>query len=209
MKIIDISLPISADLPFWPNSSGLSIKRVRKIGKNSLVNETHVSMNAHVGTHIDAPLHFLAQGEAIDKVMLNIFIGPAFVVHLPKVKEIAARDLEKLSLPKNTQRILFKTSNSSLWKRKVKKFRADYVGLTSDAARWLAKRKFKLIGVDYLSVAKKDEAAEVHRVLLAKEICLLEGIDLSAVSSGKYEIICFPLKLVGREAAPARAVLVK
>src|SRR3989344_8918566 len=154
MKIIDISVPISHKIPLWPNSSGLCLTRVAKIGNKSAVNETHIEMNAHVGTHIDAPLHFIPSGFSIDKSPLNIFIGLALVVYLPKAKEITARDLEKLSLPKNVKRILFKTSNSLLWEKKIKKFRKDYVGLTTNAASWLVKRGIKLVGIDYLSIAK-------------------------------------------------------
>jgi arylformamidase len=207
MKIIDISVPISHQIPFWPNSSGLCLTRISKIGKKNAVNETHIEINAHVGTHIDAPLHFISNGISIDKSPLDIFIGQALVVYLPKVKEITAQDLEKLSLSKDVERILFKTSNSILWEKKVKKFKKDYVGLTADAASWLVKRGVKLVGIDYLSIAKFSEAVAVHKILLGKNIYIIESLNLTGVRPGPYKLICLPLKIADSEAAPVRAVL--
>jgi arylformamidase len=209
MRIIDISVPVNHKLPLWPNSSGLCLTRVAKIGKKSMVNETHIEMNAHVGTHIDAPLHFISRGLSIDGVPLDVFVGPVVVVYLPKVKEVAAKDLEKLSLPKDTKRILFKTSNSILWDQKVKKFKKDYVGLTADAASWLVKRGVKLVGIDYLSIAKFTEAVAVHKVLLGNSVYIIESLNLTGVKPGTYKLICLPIKITNSEAAPARAVLIK
>ena len=209
MKIIDISVPISHKLPLWPNSSGLCLTRVAKIGKKSVVNETHIEMNAHIGTHIDAPLHFISKGVSIDKSPLDLFIGPAFVANLDKVKEITAEDLENISLPKNVKRILFKTSNSILWEKKVKKFKPDYVGLTVDAASWLVKRGIKLVGMDYLSIAKFSEAVAVHKILLGNNVYIIESLNLTGVKPGIYKLICLPLKITNAEAAPTRAVLIK
>ena len=172
-----------------------------------MVNETHIEMSAHVGTHIDAPLHFISKGVSIDKSSLDTFIGLAFVAYLPKVKEITAKDLEALKLPKGVKRILFKTSNSLLWEKKVKKFKPDYVGLTADAASWLVKRGIKLVGMDYLSIAKFSEAIAVHKILLGNNVYIIESLNLTGVKSGTYKLICFPLKITDSEAAPVRAVL--
>ncbi|MSR87957.1 MAG: cyclase family protein [Candidatus Zambryskibacteria bacterium] len=209
MKIIDISVTIDQHLPLWPNSSGLCLTPIARIGKKSLFNETHIEMNAHIGTHIDAPLHFIDKGVSIDKSLLDTFIGPAVVVDLLKSKEITVKDLETLHLPKGVKRILFKTSNSKLWKNKVKKFKKDYVGLTAGAATWLVKRGVKLVGIDYLSIAKMSEAVEVHRILLRKNVYILESINLTGVKPGTYELISLPLKISGAEAAPVRAILLK
>lgn len=206
MKIIDISVSIDKHTPLWPNSSGLRLTPIAQLGKKKAFNETHLEMNAHVGTHIDAPLHFIQKGVSIDRSPLETFMGSAVVIDLPRVKEITAKDLEKLSLPKGTKRILFKTSNSKLWK---KKFQKDYVGLTMGAADWVVRNGVQLVGMDYLSVAKMSEAVEVHRILLGKGIYILEGINLSGVKPGSYELICMPLKISGAEASPARAVLLK
>lgn len=209
MKIIDISVSINDRIPLWPNSSGLCLTRIAKIGRKSAVNETHIEMNAHIGTHIDAPLHFISHGISIDRSPLDIFIGPAVVAYLPNVKEITVRDLEKLSLPKGVKRVLFKTLNSTLWEKKVKKFKKDYVGLTAGAASWLVKRGVKLVGIDYLSIAKISDAVAVHKILLGKSVYILESLNLTGVKPGNYELVCLPLRITDSEAAPVRAILIK
>jgi arylformamidase len=116
--------------------------------------------------------------------------------------------LERVKFPKGIKRVLFKTSNSSLWGR-GKKFKADYVGLTIEAAKWLVKKGVKLVGIDYLSIAKMSEAVKVHQILLGNGVYIIESLDLSKVSEGNYHLICLPLKITGSESAPARAILLK
>jgi len=104
--------------------------------------------------------------------------------------------------------LLFKTSNSNLW-QKEEKFREDFVGLTSDGASWLVERGIQLVGIDYLSIARYDETVKVHQTLLLEnKVVILEGLNLAKVEPGIYQLICLPLKLENREAAPARAVLI-
>lgn len=208
MKIIDISVSVDGNTPLWPKAKGPLFKKVYDIKMGLSANDTTIKMGVHTGTHIDAPLHFIKNGKSVGKLSLDVFIGPVFVVNLPKVKEITADNLEKLKIPKNTERILFRTSNSSLW-RSGKKFRKNYVGLTESAAVWLAKTDVKLVGVDYISIAKFNETISVHKILLGKEIVLLEGLNLSEVKSGTYELICLPVKFSDLEAAPVRAVLIE
>jgi arylformamidase len=207
-KLIDISVPLGKDLPLWPGSSGLRLTRLATIGKGGAHNETHLEINAHVGTHVDAPLHFVKGGATIGEAPLAVLVGEAMVTHLPKAKKITEEDLEKLLVPKGTKRILFKTANSALWK-KGNKFNKEYVGLTTGAARWLAKRGVKLVGIDYLSIATMSEAKEVHQVLLGAGMHIIESLDLSRAKAGKAELVCLPLRLIGAEAAPARAFLIQ
>ncbi len=208
MKIIDISVAVDDKLPLWPNAITPQCTKHLSLDQGHVCNDSSIHFGLHAGTHIDAPLHFVSGGKSIDKMPLEIFVGPVFVAHLPKVKEISAVDLDKLKIPKHITRILFKTSNSVLWS-KGSVFTKNYVGLTADAAQWLTKRKFILVGVDYLSIAKFDEAVAVHKILLGKEVALLEGINLSKVKPGMYQLMCFPIKIGGQEAAPVRAILTK
>lgn len=208
MKIIDISVSIDENIPVWPTANPPQCKKTFSLDKGHSANDSTLRIGLHTGTHIDAPLHFIKNGKSVDKLPLDIFIGPVFVAHLPKAKEISTKELESLKIPKNVERILFKTTNSSLWVKR-EKFDKDYVGITVDGAQWLAKRKLRLIGVDYLSIAKYDEAIEVHQVLLGKGIILLEGIDLTKAKSGTYTLMCLPMKLANLEAAPVRAILTK
>lgn len=207
MKIIDISVNTSDKLPMWPGSTGFKLKHISKIGRGSPVNETCLEMNSHIGTHIDAPLHFIKNDKSIEKLPLEPFIGSVIVVELSRIKQVGIEDLRKIDFPKGIKRIIFKTSNSKLWKSK--KFRKDYVGLTIEGARYLVKKGIRLVGVDYLSIAKYTEAVEVHRILLGKNVFILEGLNLTGVKPGKYELVCLPVKISGSEAAPARAILIQ
>ena len=198
MKIIDISNPVKMGIVVWPNSIGPDLK----IKKGDLWTETEINMNLHTGTHIDAPLHRIQGGATIDEVPLDEFMGKALVVDLPDAKIITAKDLRGI---KSADRLLFKTSNS---KSKQNKFNKHFVGLSPDAAEWVVGHKVKLVGTDYLSVAQFNKQPEVHDILLRNKVVVLEGLDLSGVKPGIYQLICLPLKLVGTEAAPVRAVLI-
>jgi len=198
-KIVDISIPVKEGMVVWPNSIGPDFK----IKKGDLWTETEVNMNLHTGTHIDAPLHRVRGGATIDEVPMDAFMGKALVLDLPEVKIITAKDLRGV---KGADRLLFKTSNS---KSRQNKFNKHFVGLSPDAAKWIVDHKIKLVGTDYLSVAQFDKQPEVHQILLGKDVVILEGLNLSGVKPGIYQLICLPIKLVGTEAAPVRAILIK
>lgn len=210
--IIDISMPVKEKMVVWPKSLKPHFRRVFSHERGDLWAQTELGFDLHTGTHIDAPLHRIRSGASLDKMPLETLVGPAFVVFLPKVKAITADVLNELNLPKDTNRLLFKTSNSNFWSKKTIGFQKKFVALTVDGAQWLAGHKIKLVGNDYLSVGQftKDGKiqAEVHRILLGKGIVLLEGLNLSGVKPGDYQLMCLPLKLVGTEAAPCRAVLI-
>lgn len=207
MRIIDISVLVDDKVTIWPGNKHPQLKRVSNMKKGDAHNETSLEMNVHTGTHIDAPLHFLSNGKSTSQIDLKTFIGSVLVIDLSHVKEITSRDLDKIKLPRGTTRLLFKTSNSLFWDKNNSNFKKNYVGITPDAARWVVKRKFKLVGIDYLSVAKFEDAREVHCILLGKGIAILEGINLTNVQEGEYQLICFPIKIAKAEAAPVRAVL--
>lgn len=208
MKVIDISLPVSSRTPHWPTDAGVRLTRTSTIGPKKHSNDTHLAMSLHAGTHYDAPLHFLSKGQSIDKIPLSVFAGSTYVAYLPRIRKITALDLEKSHMPKGTTRILLKTENSRRWGREnASKFRKDYVGLSADAAQWLVRRKVKLVGIDYLSVAAYDEIVPVHRILLGARVAILEGLDLRKAPQGRGELIAYPLYIPGTEAAPTRALL--
>ena len=114
-----------------------------------------------------------------------------------------------MTLPNGTTRLLLHTRNSELWERGVTEFRKDFVALTSDAAQWLVDQGIRLIGVDYLSVHRYGDGPLTHQILLRAGIIIVEGLNLTDVAPGKYELICLPLRLDGADGAPARAVLRK
>ena len=207
MRMYDISVGISPDLPVWPGDPPVKLERLRDIAKGDESTVTHLSFGAHVGTHVDAPLHFLQGGDSIDRLPLRLLTGRAYVVDMGKAEVIDEVSLGKVNLPPRTRRVLFKTRNSELW-GKEKQFVEKYVALTPGGANWLVKKGVQLVGVDYLSVAPYDDSVSTHRALLSARVVILEGLDLRDVTQGRYTLYCLPLKLVGAEGAPARAILV-
>jgi arylformamidase len=154
---------------------------------------------------VDAPDHFLENGAGAESLPLEALIGQADVVDATSATValdlITLRNLELL--PPEAERILFKTRNSQLWSRD--EFTRDFVRLDGEAASFLVERGVKLLGIDYLSIGD----AEAHRILLGAGVVCVEGLDLRGIEPGSYELICLPLKLVGSDGAPARAVLVR
>jgi len=141
---------------------------------------------------------------------LDVLIGPCYVAQLPDgVEAITAEILDGISLPASTTRILFGTSNSRLWARDETGFQENFVAVMEDGANWLVEHGIQLVGVDYLSVAPYGDSVPTHRILLGAGIVVVEGLDLSAVPRGFYDLYCLPLKLLGSDGAPARAVLIQ
>jgi arylformamidase len=165
-------------------------------------------MASHTGTHIDAPYHFVADGNTMDDVPLEMLIGPADVVDLAGVSQIDAATLAQLRIPDDCKRLLLKTKNSLYWERADTTFHRDYVGLLPDAAKWLIDQGIGLIGADYLGVHDFDHAVPVHRTLLGANVVILEGLKLYDIAPGCYQLVCLPLKIAGADGAPARAVLI-
>jgi arylformamidase len=206
MAIFDISTGIDERLPLWPGDPDLKLHWAAQIQQGDLVNLTELSMGIHSGTHIDAPLHFLPNGKPIDSLGLDALIGEVQVVDIPQeVDVITSESLQNLA-EINASRVLFKTKNSQFWDSPV--FQQDYVALETSAAQWLVERGVKLVGIDYLSIAPFKDPAPTHEILLSNEVVIVESLDLRSVEPGLYTLICLPLKLVGREAAPARAILI-
>jgi arylformamidase len=165
-------------------------------------------MSCHTGTHVDAPDHFLNNGITVDDLTLDLLVGRAYVLHLPDVSMITASVLMRADIPPRTRRLLFKTRNSTLWATGNQEFQTDFVALSVDAAELLVDRNVKLVGIDYLSIAPYKSGTAVHTILLSAGVVVVEGLDLSQVSQGRYNLHCLPLKLGGADGAPTRAVLV-
>ena len=205
-KIIDISVPFGTDVPLWPGGEPSTLVFAKSMERGDAVNDSRIHMGTHAGTHLDAPLHFLKDGAPIGDLPLSLFFGPVLVVDLETAMEIGIAELNNAVIPDGTTRILFKSSNSALWKQ-GNSFHREYVGITAEAAHWLVTKKIQLVGVDYLSVAKFEDIEEVHKTLLGKSIALLEAIDLSGVEPGDYVLSCIPLRVDMAEGSPARAIL--
>lgn len=208
MKTYDITLDISPELPTWPGHEGLVLQRFEKIEDGSVANVSRVAMGVHTGTHVDAPYHFVKDGKTAETLSLKILVGRAYVIHLKDdVDVVTPQVLETAGIPPRTRRVLIRTRNSKQWVKGYKPFAEDYVGLDKAAADYLVKRGVKLVGVDYLSVAPFPQPAPTHQALLKAGVIIVEGLNLSQVSQGRYNFVCLPLKLVGSDGAPARAIL--
>lgn len=202
---IDVSVPIVTGMVHWPDNPPVIVDLQLSLARGDAANVTKISMGAHTGTHMDAPHHFFANGIGIDQVPFEAVIGPARVVSIADPVSIKRRELEPLSLQAG-ERIIFKTSNSARWQSPT--FDEHFVYIAHDAADYLAEKRVQTVGVDYLSVGGYfADGVETHHALLGAGIWIIEGLNLSAVDPGNYELICLPLKLVGADGAPARTVL--
>jgi arylformamidase len=204
MRIHDITVPLSAELPAYPEDPPVVITPWNSISGGDIANVSQLSLCSHSGTHIDAPRHFLDSGAPVDQLPLGLLVGKALVVEIRGVKEIGRQELERLHV-KGAERLLLKTDNSKLWSRA--EFVKEYAALSLEGARYLLEAGVKLVGIDYLSVESFEGDGEVHRLLLGNGIPILEGVNLSDVAPGEYELICLPLKIQGGDGAPVRALL--
>ncbi len=202
----DISLPLDSELPTWPDSPGVQCASRLSIERGDDANVTQLSMDVHSGTHVDAPRHFVETGQSLDELGLDPFVGPAVVLNTGSAEEITATVLAAAAIPRETRRLLLKTMNSEQPTRGA--FREDYAALTLDGAEWLVEAcDLTLVGIDYLSIQRYTEPPDVHRTLLGSGLAILEGLCLTDIAPGAYELVCLPLRLVGVEGAPARAIL--
>jgi len=203
---IDISIPLRDGMVHWPNDPPISIKRIQDIEQGATANLSTISMGAHSGTHVDAPIHFIRQGKGIDHIPLDTLVGKARVIEIKDQESITPEELAS-HRPRRGERILFKTRNTSeVWRKDD--FVEDFVFISDAAADFLVNRGIRLVGVDYLSVGSfKHGGSYVHKTLLSSGIWIIEGLKLSDVTPGKYDLICLPLRIVGGDGAPARAIL--
>jgi arylformamidase len=209
MKIYDISLPISPNLPVWPGDPTIVLEQVSSMDAGAHDNVSRLACSVHTGTHVDAPHHFLNNHQTVESLSLDILTGPAQVVRIPDdVKAVTADVLGKASIQTGTERLLIRSANSQLWKKGEREFFTGFVGISADGAEWLVEKGIKLVGIDYLSIAPYKQSIPTHRILLEAEVVIIEGVDLSGVRSGNYDLFCLPLKLVGSDGAPARAILI-
>jgi arylformamidase len=176
----------------------------KRMSRGDSNNSSSIHASAHAGTHVDAPFHFVPDGMTIESLPLDIFIGPARVCAVEPGTHITAADVEKAGIQGET-RVLFKTRNSRLLQKGV--YDPSFAAFSVDGAKALVDLRVGLVGLDYMSAAHADEQVPVHRAFLDHGVILLEGIDLSAVPPGRYELICPPVKLARADGAPCRALL--
>jgi len=207
MKIYDITVPIYAKMPVYEADPGVKIDAWSAFAKGDSSNVSMLNFGAHTGTHVDAPAHFIEGARKIDALSLEVLIGAARVIRVPDdLTEITSEFLERGDLS-GVERLIFHTRNSAFWNEG---FRKDFTHLLPEAAQLLVERGVKLVGTDYLSIEKFHSGHhKTHLTLLANNVVIVEGLNLSDVPEGDYELICLPLKIAdgSGDGAPARAVL--
>jgi arylformamidase len=211
MPIYDISVPIASGLtPTYPGDPGIEVGSWAAIARGDAANVSVLNFGAHTGTHIDAPAHFIEGAGGVSSLSLDALVGRALVIEIPAdARAVEASHVEESALGGAT-RVLFKTRNSAFWASAEGRFREDFTFITPDAARALVAQGVRLVGFDYLSVEEfGSNNFETHHVLLSAGVVIIEGLDLSAVAGGVYELICLPLKIAAGsgDGAPARAIL--
>jgi len=207
MKLIDVSVPLDAQLPTYPHNTPFALEPIKRLARGDSSNVSTLHMSAHTGTHVDAPRHFFDDGAATDALPLDLLIGRARVIEVSSRAGVAAEDFDTIDLSDDI-RVLIKTRNSRLWGSP--EFHTDYVGVTESGAKHLVEHGIKVVGVDYLSVEQfKSPGAPAHHVLLGAGTIVIEGLDLRQVDPGIYDMFCLPLRIVGSDGAPARVVLRK
>ena len=209
MRTYDITLTISGDLVVWPGDPRVEIEPLALISEGSDANVSQIRMGVHTGTHVDAPYHFIDGGKTVEDLDIDLLTGRAYVLHVPDNIDLITREIiEKSTIPPRTKRVLFKTRNSRRWADGEIGFDENYVALDAEAAALLIQRGVKLVGVDYLGVAPFADVVPTHQTLLGEGVVIVEGLDLSEVSQGRYTLYCLPMKIGGVDGAPARAILV-
>ncbi len=194
MRIIDISQEVLSCKVF-PGDDSPRAEQVLSVEKGDVCNLSVFSMCAHNGTHIDAPFHFINDGKTVDKMPLEAFIGDCFVAR--HEGDVTAEDAGK---------IMKKAENAGAKERILI---AGNATVTLGAAEVFAEAGIKLIGNESQTVGPEDAPMAVHKVLLGKEIVLLEGVVLSEVLEGKYFLSAAPLNFAGFDGAPCRAYLME
>ena len=203
---VDVSVRLRSGMVHWPDDPPVRIELTSDIERGDVANVSRIDMGSHTGTHMDAPLHFVRGGKGLDEMPLDATIGRARVIEIHDPESVKPNELRLHGISRG-ERILFKTQNSArAWQKDA--FVEDFVYVSQEAARYLAGCKIQTVGIDYLSVGGFfRDGVETHQALLEAGVWIIEGLDLSQVEPGEYELICLPLKIEGSDGAPARAIL--
>jgi len=205
--IYDVSVQLSNDLPVWPSGPPIRLESTPHLSrdKSYTIHETFIHISSHMGTHIDAPYHFVENGKRLNEIPLERLVGRATVVEILGVRSIGERELRPLKWV-GVERVLFKTENSKHWHDGS--FYEEFVYLEPEGARFLIERGIQLVGIDYLSIEKfRAEKHLTHFALLEKDVVVIEGLDLSHVGPGEYSMVALPLNLLGTDGGPTRVIL--
>lgn len=202
MKIYDVTGSIFEGMTVYKNKPEKQPKL--KTVTNGYVTETRIELDVHTGTHIDAPLHMVADGAAFESISLENLVGKCKVLDLTEVEDrITKEDLEKHAIQKGDF-ILFKTKNSF-----ESQFHFEFIFLSLDGAEYLTQVGVRGVGIDALGIERSQSGHPTHKILFSNGMIIMEGLCLKGIEQGEYFMVAAPLKLVGTEASPARVLLLE
>ncbi|HVO13068.1 MAG TPA: cyclase family protein [Vicinamibacteria bacterium] len=204
LRIHDVTVPLTPGLACYPGDPPFGVESVQRLGESPYA-LSRLLLSTHTGTHVDAPAHFVPGGATVDQLPLEILMGKARVVEVLARERIQREDLESLDL-RDDLRVLLKTRMSGQMHRSA--YQQDHLYLSHDAAVYLVQAGLKLVGFDYLSIDRFGSTEfPAHHALLGRGVIVVEGLDLSEVEPGEYEMACLPLRIGSGDGAPARVVL--
>jgi arylformamidase len=207
-RIYDVSLPIQTGGLVYPGNPEIAIELQQSIAAGAGANVSHIDFGSHTGTHVDAPRHFFNDGIGVDRLPLDLLMGPALLVHVDDAAMAVTEAHLRAAGVEGHERVLLRTRNSGFILKPG--FVKDYTYLDPDGAAYLVSVGVKLVGVDYLSVEQFHSGHHrTHRTLLGAGVIIVEGLALAEPPAGVYDFRCLPLRLVDLDGAPARAVLVE
>lgn len=193
LRFIDISREISAGMEKYPSDPAVKVAQFKSLKQGDSCNLAGLTLGSHSGTHVDAPRHIFNQGKSVDKIRPEYFFCDVYVSAIGKFFQDLA--LKRISL-RGIAGVLFKAQKNRAF-------------LTVAQAVALAAIGLKIVGIEGLSIeGPGDKAHPVHRLLLGKDIQIIEGLELGKVKTGRYKLICLPLKIKNGDGAPARAILI-
>jgi arylformamidase len=204
---IDVTAPLDGKTtPVFPGNGPIKLEFLQNMNSGGRLTLSFFSLGAHSGTHVDAPMHFIRDGASLDHVPLDRFIGPVRVIDTADATVIDAAELNKHHW-RGAKRVFFRTRNSRNGWMTDPNFHNDFTYVAPDAAQILADAAIELVGIDYISIEKFGAEPKTHWILLGNNIPIVEGLDLRDVAVGDYDLILLPMRVVGHEAAPVRAIL--
>jgi arylformamidase len=196
--------------PVYEGDAPMNFEFLKDMRKGDGFTLSKLSLGAHSGTHIDAPMHFIRDGASVDRIPVEVLIGPARVIDIPdSVQAITAAELQRHPW-RDAPRLLFRTRSSERGWLTSPAFHRDFAYIAPDAAQLIADAGVLLVGIDYISAEQFGAPAPLtHRILLGKGIPIVEGMSFVDIRAGEYDLIVLPVKVADHEGAPARAVMRK
>jgi len=202
MKVYDVTDTITEGMTVYKNKPEKQPKITRST--NGYVTESRIDLDVHTGTHVDAPLHMLTDGDTFEAVSLKDLVGQCKVLDLTEVEDrITKADLEAFDIQQGDF-VLLKTKNSY-----ENAFNFDFIFLAHDGAEYLTERGVRGVGIDSLGIERSQEGHPTHKTLFTNKVIIIEGLRLKEMDQGDYFMVAAPLKLVGTDAAPARVLLIE